>query len=690
MSAVVAWARMEWKQLRMLRWVGTLFAAALPVLVALAAEAATRGWMPFGRLGTYDGATLMSEVIPGMVVVVWGLLTGLIVAQAFGTERGSTTGWWARSLPIAASERFAARLLASAATIVVIAAASSASVVAGSAVGGPGRIGLSSLLGLAGSLVVLLVFVATLAACAFVRNPMQAFLLGLVLLGFGFGLSSGFAATFPFSDWIPGPPAAAWVPAGLVLGFPLAAWIATCRGEPAGRGGRLRATTVLVAVLVAGFVVFATTGRIAVDRGAERGNSGWNPSPDGRRTVFVDHELGTYWRYDVARAERGGLLGRGALFGVARWNGPGERFGLIRHVTRLGRSVSPRLAVYGGEDLDLLHEVELAPDAAAWDIGGLSGCGDGFVHQYGSIVGKTGPDGTTSWARLVPEAIDRGPAEDAVVFVDGDGKPPAPVDALDIGSLSTVMKCDDRGRVLAAVADPEAVRRHRRSQGEDGTLRTAILRFDPARPEAGVVEIARVATDPAMMSWWSTLSPDGSRLLLMTRDRGTEVLDLRTGALLPLGERRANYGTRWLGDGRLVWADTTDRVVRDLVVWSGPEAVATVPLPPRKGAFYNLSVSPDGRRVLVSSSEIGAGHHTLTGVDVWDSETGAWVDAMPPDAGPLPVCRPAGGVQWVSASHLGTRGCYEIGRPRTWKLPSRGEAGTRTESVALLRGGGTP
>lgn len=284
--------RKEWKQLGTLRWAGIALGAAMPAIAAAGAEAGARGWLPFGRPGSWTEREVFGELTPAILfLVVWPLLSLVFVSQAFTGDVATGTESFLLERPVPRRRVWFARLFAALASTGTLAGLTGAVVFSVAAA----TVGIEAIgarpawvLTGAGLLITAVVVAAGLAAASLLRSPVGVVLLGLILAVVPAAWSILLASIFPYAA-LPFDlrPVGLYIPWLLLPGFVAASWTAATRGEPTGRGSRGRAVRVLGVFALAVIVVFACVAA-AVVRTNPDGWAAYAPSPDGSRAAFAE------------------------------------------------------------------------------------------------------------------------------------------------------------------------------------------------------------------------------------------------------------------------------------------------------------------------------------------------------------------------------------------------------------------
>jgi hypothetical protein len=189
------------------------------------------------------------------------------------------------------------------------------------------------LFGVAAAVLMLAAVLAALGATALVSAPLPAFLVALLLAATPLLAGAGGSLMFPYARW-QSIPLAGLAACLVAIAMPLASWVADTRGEPGGRGRRLRSALVLGALLLSmlGFAALAPSSsaptllrlvlghRSAVGdghAGAGRARSPWDHFPASPPSVMANGPAGFLL---VRSGERRAFLARAAVGG---WDAAG-------------------------------------------------------------------------------------------------------------------------------------------------------------------------------------------------------------------------------------------------------------------------------------------------------------------------------------------------------------------------------
>jgi hypothetical protein len=603
----------EWKQLRWLRRLGLALALLLPLVCVGAAEAGRQGWLP-AKITSYSPRTLFVELVPALLIALGGLLALLFSCQSFAGDRAQGTESFLLERPVPRSRVWLARLAASLAStlllLVVLAAyAWTVAEIAASPSAADWPLEPRLMLGL-GLLVAIVAFLAGVLGASFVASPMQAVLLGLVLMALPLGLGSLLTGLFPLARYRLLPVGAA-LPAVLLAGYLVVSFVVSCRGEPAGRGRWLRGTLALGLAVALLPLVFSASAPLAMRLDAARLASGVRiaRSPAGPGALAVGGEQRSGWILDVDRREIVRFLGPPVF--DARWSADGSRVAVVHAAGTMGGfSYPPRVDVF---------------DRRGSRIGRLEARTD---YEYIGRVHWAG-------AHLLVGAVAPGRGSVLVIGTPASGEARlVPVDAAfrDWRLLGPTT----RGELFLLSRDG-------RGAGRTQLRRVNVERGELESPR--LIEEGPLLADPGerfLHFYRFTLSPGGRYL---QRGAGT-LLDLRSGEELTVadggevawvdGERMA-----WIESGsdgqRLLLAAPGDEA-RELRSWSGQGLLELFPSPDRRRVMVKRYTDDgivddafafsfiDGRRV--PSDE------RLEALWIYDLETDRWTDGSAWVGGP--------------------------------------------------------
>ena len=300
----------EWRQLALVRWGGIALGALLPIAFIAGAELAQRGLLPTGTVKSYAPRDLMYDVLPlALALGLWPLIGLMSAAQSFAGDRAVGTESFLLERPVARGSVWRARLLASFGTLVAVIVGTLALAASAAALtGAPPTTGWSQWLiqasvGLGMGLLALL---GGLVAASLLSSPLGAVLLGAVLAAVPAILAAQLAAVFVMAR-IGDVPLGAVVPVLLLPAYIASSWLASCRGEPSGRGRVRRAVTLLGLTLSGVLAVFIIAAPIVVRMNAGIREHSVLQSPQGGKAFVAarsNFARGSGWLVDLATARK--------------------------------------------------------------------------------------------------------------------------------------------------------------------------------------------------------------------------------------------------------------------------------------------------------------------------------------------------------------------------------------------------
>lgn len=596
----------EWRQLKTLRWgLGTL-PALLPVLLIAAAEAAVRGWLPFGTVRGYTVTGIVMDIMPPLLAIVWLVGALLMTAQATVGDRATGTEPFVLHRPVTRGQVWRARALAVLGSVGVVMVAGTVLwllwvlLVAEPKGGDWARAAWS--LAAWGPGGVVAATCAGLAAAPLVKTPSQAGLVGLALAPIPAVTGVMLGAGFPGAEFL-------FVPVGLVLplllypAYVVASYRGTCLGEPAGRGRVKRTAAVLGVGVVAVAVLFPVMASFAV-RISARQVRYWGTvtaAPTGGHALV---EGG--WRYRATWVVRIAADGSTewvhrfpAPCGVGRWNEDGTRVAVETVGGPLGSLRFPgRIEIFDttiGAIVDTVTSRELGSvetlQPKAWygdilfvTVSSRSRVDGGRLQYRTTLVAFDTRDRSTRVVRL-PEPSRGywtviGPAQDGAFRI-----------AMPTERWMTARSHGRRELLVEAAPD-----------GAEEVEPAVVIHRVPLGP--GVeppTEIARNAGSPNQVSYFA--SPSGRYTIIPAADgeTGFTVLDLDQGIRIEQPSGRA-MATAWLDGDVLAWIADVDgetRLHRGALTPDARLEVLSSEALPGEVDRYALIESPDHRRVLV-------------------------------------------------------------------------------------------
>jgi ABC-type transport system involved in multi-copper enzyme maturation permease subunit len=596
----------EWRQLALVRWGGVAIGAVLPIAFTAGAELSQRGLLATGTVKAYAPRDLMYELLPAALGFgLWPLIGLMSAAQAFAGDRAAGTEAFLLERPVPRAGVWLARLTASFFTLfAVIAATAVPAAIAAALTGAPPGLGWSrwSVLVSLGLAVGLLALLSGLIAASLLSSPLGAVLLGVLLGGVPVVLAAQLAAAFPYARVGKSVVVGAVVPFLLLPAYLAASWLASCRGEPSGRGRIRRAVTFLGSALAGSLVLFVVLVPVAIRANARAGQHWINAAPSGGGAYIganVDTAWGGGWLVDTATGAKRVFVPPPVR--ETAWSPDGSEIAIVTWSGALG-SVrdTQRIDIRSAVDGRVLRSIPVPDEHFVYDLtwadGGLvaiaSHAGSHKPPQVevtivDSITGGWRPSGFRSngWPMSLV-----GPVKDRRVFVQ-----------------MTVYEEHSEGKA------PRGHRLH--------LVDVAAARVGPAMMDAS----GRVLT---FAGWREGLSPGGRFARIIDLEDATgesHIVDLRAMADQPSTEIPPS--ARWLSRNRLVWADDLGHRKRLFVGTPGARPLA---LREWRDAQVGVEPSPDGQAVFVSVLS--------EGVPASDAKH------KPPDADLFEVTAPAGDV----------------------------------------------
>ncbi len=571
----------EWKQLRALRWVG-LGLGAMVLFVGLSAPSAARqGWLPFIEMSRpYTLHEILIGAMPAVLALgLWPLISLLVSVQAFAGDRAAGTESFLLERPVPRSRAWVARWAAATGSALVVAVGHllmwwGLVTLTVSLANGDFDRPVLILFG-AGPAALVCCLLAGMMAASLVTSPLAALLIAVILVAIPLQLAAALTGAFPLAAYrgvTVGPLSSIL----FLLAYPLASYLALCRGEPAGRGRIKRGVVTLAVALVVGVGMFAVTATAAVRLTARALTHGGHILASNTGT-FVGADVGG-WIVDADTAESQRFIA-GPIWRSA-WNSDGTRLAVITFTGALGRQTAmERLRLFDAEGRSV-GEFELREDDF---VNSIRWVGDRLLL---TMMSRVGPSRMLIYS---PETGDR---------------KSIPI-ALDSWSWSLVGPIDD-GRVFLAYDDlaEERPEEENEGEGEDGPRRGVSYGVFEIDLERGTLASEPLVRDHGVIWYlrYPRLSPSGRYWILDYGHRerpGVVVLDTTTGEETVFN---AVYHTpRWVTGDRLAWVETTDEATRVFVARPGEE-------PRELRAWSDLSVSleasPDGAMLLATVSDV--------------------------------------------------------------------------------------
>lgn len=550
--------------------------------------------------GPVSAETAIGSALPLILGLgVWPLWALLAFSQAFTADRASGTESFLLDRPVPPRRLFAARCGAALTAWSAVAAATlglawflARAVYGVSTESWP-------LLVATGGLLSALAACGTLLAAALGAVSLAAALLGL-MLGLGvvaaaIQLLRSQVVLFEAIGWF-----SLWPLALVALSFPLAAWLAFTRGEPAGRGRARRAALVtgIALLAIAGVLVTVTPYLIRLTLGGAASTWQVDFAPGGRSAVLngwrhlwvVDPDTGSPRRFIPPWSH---FLG---------WRADGAMFAVATRATRLGgESRRERIAFYDADGRRAAPDITLARDEIQ-----LFGIATGGLWAGDEIFFVTAED-----------------SEEGELWRAKPGEPQGRLAAAHLPALTRPLRVTRDGMLYL-------VSYRRRERPGKATQQAPVLEDDAELlcfdPQTG--KLARLGTIPRGRVLHSGLAPSGRYWLV--DDGGREaarivVRNLATGDEL---EHRFEGETvlewEWLADDRLAVMVEQRGVARLLLTGPGAggsrEELGSWPARPSWG---RLQASEDGSMLLVRD-------HATRGARVFHLADARWTEIPPP------------------------------------------------------------
>jgi ABC-type transport system involved in multi-copper enzyme maturation permease subunit len=606
----------EWRQLRLLRWSGLGIGLLLPPFLLAMAEAGQRGWSVFGGISSYDAATVVQEALPMfLILAVWPLLALMTAAQAFVADRSAGTEAFLLQRPVRRSRIWQARAAAAiGSTGLLLAVHIAIWWICVRLLGNPAGFDEAATfarLVAQGGLGAGIALLAGASAAAFVRSPMQAMLLGLVLTAVPVALSN--LLGFWYVGYSLGDVSFGYaIPLFLLAGYVVGAFRMECRGEPAGRGRLRRGLVVLAGALVAMPVFLAATAPAVMrwDARLGLGNTTVYPAPSGGVAFALNNRQGAAWLIDTASGKR--LRFFAPPVSDVAWNDTGDQLAVIHAAGGSGRRLpAPRIEVFDASGSPVGRPIECDACLGWWNRG-LLWAGDKIV-TLAFVEGRVGvmivdpatgerrtlslPAGLSGTSRLIKST------EDGRVFVVWFG------------------------RSRARTADGSAVRMavlHRVD------VEAASLQEQITVPGVDGVYYVDRALSPSGRSWLRTPSEP---------DEQVEIVDLESGETVALPTRTAV----WLSGDRLAWVEAEG--AERTLMFGRPGDARPIRSFRASGTWFRSS--PDRDKLLVAIRVPEDPPRLLQWV--YDTAADHWQEVQTPQADPTAWF---GSAQWAGPGAL--------------------------------------
>jgi hypothetical protein len=549
----------------------------LPPLLLALAGASDRGWL-FAPATHTSAATVVREVLPlTFALALWPLLALMVASQALVADRMAGTDAFLLERPVPRSRIWLARVMATVGTTLAIVASHVAIwLLIVRLLGNPATFDATAALGrmlLQGGVATVVAILAGIAAGAFVRTPIQAVLLGLVLTSVPAAIGALFVGGWFWGYRLQGVPIGAGIPVILLIGYAVGSFLMECRGEPAGRGRIVRGAIVLLSAFIAMPLFLAASAPFVLrwDARLGLGNSTVIPAPSGEVALVLNSWQRAAWLIDTASQQKLRFFGP-PVYGAA-WTGDGSQLALLHGAGAAGRHLRElRIEVLDPSGARR-REAIVCEECREW--------WDDEVYWVGERIVLPGfKDGRMCILIVDPATGERRPVE-----------VPRPVSRWNIlgppagGGLQVL-------RVLPS-SD---------STGAGATARPVpgrvLHRLDVASASLGPgVDVPSVGYDFFVHR---ALSPSGRRWIVRPRSEDERILmlDLATGETVALP---ASFAT-WLTGDRLAWVAAADPGSFDLYVGHPGTERRVRTLPGRPWLW--LEPSPDRERLLIFSRTV--------------------------------------------------------------------------------------
>ncbi len=564
----------EWRQLALVRWGGIALGALLPISFLAGAELAQRGLLPTGTVKTYAPRDLMYEALPlALALALWPLIGLMSAAQSFAGDRASGTESFLLERPVSRASVWRSRLLASICTLVaVIVVTASFAAAAAALTGAPPGIGwsrfvLAASLGLGTGLLALL---GGLVAASLLSTPLGAVLLVAMLAAVPAILAAQLASVFLMAR-IGEVPLGVVVPVLLIPAYIASSWLASCRGEPSGRGRVRRTITLLGAALAGVFVLFAISAPIVVRVNAGIRQHSVIRSPAGGKAFVAtqrDFAWGSGWLVDLATARKLAFVPPPVR--VSAFSPDGSEVAFLTSSGPLGSErARERIDIRSAVDGRVLRSIPI----------------DGYAIVVDLVWGDRGI--VTIGTRGASETK----VEYEVAIVDPQSGTWRPTGFRSLGWSMTLARPLKNGLVyVSQVVD------------ENGSVGSPAPRGYHLRP----IDIPAASVGPPMADasgaplllagWGGSLSPSGRFARVVGEIAGERrIVDLSAGPDRPSADGPSRLW--WISGDRFVWLEDLEHKTRMFV---GTPGGSPKVLREWRDSQVGLGASPDGRAVFVS------------------------------------------------------------------------------------------
>ena len=341
----------EWRSLRALRWACTGLAALTPLFFLAGLALSRQGLLHLPRLTGWTMKEFLHDALPGSyALVLWPLASLLIAAQCFAGDRSAGTETFLLERPVPRWRIWMPRLLASFGSALSIAAVSvvlwAACIPLSGGLGAQEWKGPRSVFGI-GLVIIALTTICGMVSGSLVSPPLLTVLGAVVFIALPAGLSVGLAAAFPYAT-VAGMPIPALAPWLLVPFYLVVSYVASCVGEPAGRGRAGRGLGALGLGVMAALFLFVSAVQ-ALQRLESRHPFGvLTPSPQGERAL-VSHGLGggVVWLVDTKAAKVLGYYPGPSYEAV--WRKDGGMFAILTYSGPLGSEGRLRISFFDSD-----------------------------------------------------------------------------------------------------------------------------------------------------------------------------------------------------------------------------------------------------------------------------------------------------------------------------------------------------
>ncbi len=638
--------RKEWKQTAVLRRVALILMVLLPPFVILAADSASRGWIPMFFVSSYDTTQLFMDAVPMILVLAWMFFAALFTAQTFAGDRSTGNESFLLERPVARTVTWIARLVATLANgLTVVLSGWLIWLVYFLSMGDPPEGKVASLSGLllgVGLAIILTVICGGLAATAFLELPMIAVLGGLLMAALPAGAAVLLGGMSPFAvlfrlgpDTFPSPLITlSRLPVGMVLpvllypAYVFVSWLALCRGEPAGRGSRSRGAKVLGPSILGVLILFLLLAPLAVraNVNAGLGNGQIYPSPATGRCVIVGgHMASGGWLLDTETGEK--LRFFGPLTDTVVWSPDGSRVAAATY----GRSIQwigdwdQQVEVVDSGSGSVQATYELLPGLFVRNLTWIGNSLLVTAIDFDALkrLKKTDRAGEAIRFILLQPAGKQG--DQFALELDHD----LPLPGIAWSRWQIISSGGGSDEFLIAITQSPVMLDHQNAMYLERDLVGNLYRV---HVEGNALHSSKARDVPGGMSGGSnSLSRSGRHWWTLVRKnegeevRGMRLFDLDTGLEIDLGDSVEVVWPVWLDGDELIWVQRDADGTR-LSSWKSETGKTVVFENPGTDRMV-LDASPDGRTVLITGykkpEDPGAGTGTAKRTGSWLYEAGS-------------------------------------------------------------------